>query len=67
MRAFPPPASGKGGKWQISSGGGHRQIWLRNSRELLYRSGDQIMVVNYAIKGDSFVLAKPRVWGPKLA
>jgi Tol biopolymer transport system component len=67
VRTFPASTSGDGGKWQISNGGGHQQIWLRNSSELLYRSGDRIMVVNYRVKGDSFVPEKPRVWGPKLA
>jgi serine/threonine protein kinase/Tol biopolymer transport system component len=66
VRAFPPPASGPGGRWQISNSGGKIPIWLRNSRELLYRAGDQIMAVSYVVKGDSFVVDKPRVRVAKL-
>jgi Tol biopolymer transport system component len=61
VRAFPPPASGQDGKWQISNGGGQLPVWSRNDLELLYLSDDQIMAVNYTVKGDSFVPGKPRV------
>ncbi len=66
VRPFPPKAPGLGVKWQVSNGGGKSAVWSRNGRELLYRSGDQIMVVKYAVRGDSFVPEKPRVWLPKL-
>src|SRR5208283_5497016 len=66
VRPFPRPASGEGGKWQISTGGGRIPAWSRKSSELLYQSGDQIMAVSYTVKGDSFVLEKPRVWLSKL-
>jgi eukaryotic-like serine/threonine-protein kinase len=69
VRAFPPPASGQGGKWQISNSGGVEPFWSRNGRDLLYRSGqsgDQLMAVNYSVNGDSFVADKPRVWIDKL-
>jgi Tol biopolymer transport system component len=66
VRAFPPPPSGQGGKWQISNGGGTDSRWPRNGHELLYRSGDQIMAVSYTVKGDMFVAEKPRVWIGKL-
>jgi Tol biopolymer transport system component/tRNA A-37 threonylcarbamoyl transferase component Bud32 len=66
VRAFPPPASGQGGKWQISNSGGENPMWSRKGRELLYRSGDQMMAVKYAVKGDSFVPERPRVWVSKL-
>jgi serine/threonine-protein kinase len=62
VRAFPAPVSGQGSKWQISNSGGTRPIWSRNGRELLYRAGDQIMAVNYTVKGDAFVADKPRLW-----
>ncbi len=66
VRAFPAPAAGQGGKWQISNSGGTAPVWSRNGRELLYRSGDQIMTVSYAVSGDLFVAEKPRVWTDKL-
>ena len=40
--------------------------WSRNGHELVYRAGDQVMAVNYSVKGDSFVAEKPRVWIEKL-
>jgi serine/threonine protein kinase len=62
VRAFPDIGS----RWQISNNGGTQPAWSRNGHELLYQSGDQIMAVNYAVKGDSFVAEKPRVWLSKL-
>ena len=43
-----------GGKWQISNNGGTWPIWSPNGREILYRSGDQLMSVAYTSTGDSF-------------
>lgn len=51
VRAFPPPSSGQGGKWQVSNSGGTFPRWSRNGHELLYQSGDQIMAINYTVKG----------------
>jgi len=62
VRAFPD----KGGKWQISNSGGVYPVWSRNGRELFFRTEDnQIMGTGYAVKGDSFVADKPRVWSEK--
>ena len=66
VRAFPPPASGQGGQWQISNSGGTGPRWSRNGRELIYQAGDQLMKVSYSVKGDSFLAEKPRVWIQKL-
>ena len=56
----------KGGKWQISNGGGVYPVWSRNGRELFFRTDDnRIMVAAYTVKGDSFVADKPRVWSEK--
>jgi Tol biopolymer transport system component len=66
VRAFPVPASGLGGKWQISNSGGTAPVWSRNGRELLYRAGDQVMSVSYIVNAGSFVAEKPRVWAEKL-
>jgi serine/threonine-protein kinase len=66
VRPFPPPASGQGGLWPISNGGGTLPVWSPNGRDLLYQSGDQIMAVSYTVKGDAFVPERPRVWIAKL-
>jgi hypothetical protein len=66
VRAFPPPTSGQGGRWMISNRGGTGPRWSRSGHELMYRSGDQIMAASYAVKGDTFVPDKPRVWIAKL-
>ena len=62
VRAFPPPISGQGGKWQVSNNGAGGPQWSRSGHELVYRSGNQVMAVSYSVKGDTFVAEKPRVW-----
>ncbi|HLN01698.1 MAG TPA: protein kinase, partial [Bryobacteraceae bacterium] len=63
VRPFPAV---RGGKWQISTGGGLYGIWSNNGRELFYETADsRIMVVEYTVDGDSFVPGKPRVWSEK--
>ena len=63
VRAFPD----KGGKWQISNGGGVWPMWSRNGRELFFETLDNyIMVAAYTGKGDSFEADKPRMWSEKL-
>jgi hypothetical protein len=66
VRAFPPPSSGQGGKWQVSNNGGGEPRWSRNGHELLYRSGNQIMAVSYTVKGDTLVAESPHLWIAKL-
>ena len=58
------PFSGtRGGKWQISNGGGLYAIWSNNGRELFYETADnRIMVLDYSVNGDSFVPGKSRLW-----
>lgn len=59
VRAFPD----KGGKWQVSRGGGVYPTWSRNGRQLFFESRDsRIMVADYTVDGDSFIPDKPRVW-----
>jgi len=65
VRAFPPPASGQGGKWLISNSGGQFPLWSPNSHDLFYLAGNDIMAVSYSVKGDSFIADKPRVWAAK--
>jgi serine/threonine protein kinase/Tol biopolymer transport system component len=62
VRAFPD----KGGKWQISNSGGGYPMWSRTGHDLFFETLDNhIMVAAYAVKGDSFVVEKPRVWSEK--
>ena len=62
VRTFPPPASGQGGKWQVSNNGGERPRWSRTGDELVYQSGDQLMTVRYSVNDTTFVADRPRVW-----
>jgi serine/threonine protein kinase/Tol biopolymer transport system component len=59
VRPFPVPASGAGGKRQVSNNGGTWPIW--KGREILYRSGDRVMAVTSSVTGDSFSYENPRV------
>ena len=62
VRAFPD----RGGKWQISSGGGAYPMWSHTGRELFFETVDNlIMVAEYTVKGDSFIPDKPRLWSTK--
>lgn len=57
VRPFPGP----GGTWQISTRGGMNPTWSRTKHELFYAADGQIMVVDYAVDGDSFRAGKPRL------
>jgi serine/threonine-protein kinase len=62
VRAFPD----RGVWWQISDSGGAYPEWSRNGRELFFRTADNHLgVATYALKGDSFVADKPRLWSEK--
>jgi eukaryotic-like serine/threonine-protein kinase len=39
------PVPGPGGRWQISTDGGEQPRWVRNGREIVYRSGTKMMSV----------------------
>jgi Tol biopolymer transport system component len=54
------PYPGPGGKWQVSTEGGTEPVWNPNGRELFYRSGDKMMVVDIATQ-PSFAAGKPRM------
>lgn len=60
VRAFP----GQGGHWQVSGNGGTSPIFSRNGKELFFFDilDDRIMVASYSVKGDTFVVEKPREW-----
>jgi Tol biopolymer transport system component len=40
VQPFPPPASGAGGKWQISQNGGQEVRWRGDGRELFWNTSD---------------------------
>jgi serine/threonine-protein kinase len=67
VRAFPSPASGQGGKWQVSYSGGAFPRWSRTGHELVYQSGDRLMTVSYMVNGTTFEVDKPRVWMASLS
>jgi eukaryotic-like serine/threonine-protein kinase len=54
------PYPGPGGKWQISTEGGTEPVWNHSGRELFFRSGDKMMVVDIATQ-PSFAAGKPRM------
>jgi serine/threonine-protein kinase len=54
------PYPGPGGKWQISTDGGTEPKWNPNGRELFYRNGDKMMVVDITTQ-PGFAAGKPRM------
>jgi hypothetical protein len=52
------PFPGPGPKWLVSTDGGSDPVWARNSRELFYRRGRQMMVVAVALK-EEFSSGRP--------
>jgi serine/threonine-protein kinase len=55
VRPFPA----RGGKWQVSDGGGGYPRWSRDGRQLFYRTDDGIMVAPVESSGDTFRAGKP--------
>jgi serine/threonine-protein kinase len=63
VRPFSLPGGGPGGRWQVSTGGGHTPLWSRDGRDLLFLSLEgRVMAARYTVKGDTFSAEKPRVW-----
>ena len=54
------PFLGGDGKWLISTDGGAESVWSRNGRELFYRSGRKLMVVDVTLQ-PTFAASKPRM------
>jgi serine/threonine-protein kinase len=48
------------GRWQVSTGGGTEPVWAKNGRELFYRNGDQLFVVDVTLR-PTFSAGKPRL------
>ena len=55
------PFPGPGGKWQVSTEGGSEARWAANGRELFYRNGDRMMVVEVSATPSGFSAGKPRL------
>ncbi|MFI5182160.1 MAG: protein kinase [Thermoanaerobaculia bacterium] len=56
---FVRPFPGPGPKWQISTEGGLFPLWSRSGRELFYRNGEKMMVVDVETKL-TFRAGRPR-------
>ncbi len=54
------PYPGPGRKWAISTAGGREPVWSRDGRELFFRNGEQMLVVDVEF-GESFAPGQPRV------
>jgi serine/threonine-protein kinase len=55
VQSYPPP----GPRWQISTDGGKEPCWSRSERELFFRSGDRMMLVDVETK-PTFRAGRPR-------
>jgi Tol biopolymer transport system component len=53
------PASGSGGKWQVSVDGGAFPQWSRGGRELFFVAADQTLMAAPVAPGDAFVSGTP--------
>ncbi|MCZ6753222.1 MAG: protein kinase, partial [Acidobacteria bacterium] len=60
LEVYVQPFPGPGGKWQISTDGGEEPVWARNGRELFYRNGDRMMVVEVTTQ-PTFSAGSPEV------
>jgi hypothetical protein len=60
QEVYVQPFPGPGGKLQISNEGGREPLWSRNGKQLFYRWGDQVWVVDVQI-GSGFSASKPRL------
>ena len=56
VRLFPA----RGGKWQVSNGGGHYPRWSADGRRLFYRNDTGIMVANVVLESESFRSDRPQ-------
>lgn len=56
VQSFPGP----GGKWEISNEGGREVVWSPTGKQLFYRNGDKMMVVDVDT-ATSFTAGTPRV------
>jgi serine/threonine-protein kinase len=60
MQIYLRPVAGSDRRWQVSTDGGTSPRWSRSGRELFYRSGDRMMVVD-VVQGAEPELSRPRM------
>ena len=60
MEVYVQPFPGRGGTFQVSSGGGRNPRWSPAGGELFYRSGNRMFAVSYSATGDAFQVEAPR-------
>ena len=53
FEVYVQPFPSSGARWQVSSDGGTRPVWARDSRDLFFRSGSRVMAVSVTA-GDAF-------------
>jgi Tol biopolymer transport system component len=58
LESYVRPYPGPGRKWQISTDGATEPVWNPNGRELFYRNGNKVMVVDIATD-PVFAVGKP--------
>jgi serine/threonine-protein kinase len=58
LESYVRPYPGPGRKWQISTDGATEPLWNPNGRELFYRNGNKVMVVDIATD-PVFTVGKP--------
>jgi eukaryotic-like serine/threonine-protein kinase len=50
----------RGGKWQVSTGGGRSPEWRRDGKELYFLSGTKLMAVDVNTAGPQFEMGTPK-------
>jgi eukaryotic-like serine/threonine-protein kinase len=59
MQVYVRPFPGPDRRWQVSTQGGTQPLWSRNGKEIFYRVGNAMMVVNVSADGN-LTLSQPR-------
>jgi hypothetical protein len=59
MQVYVRPFPGPDRRWQVSTQGGTRPLWSRNGKEIFYRVGNKMMVVEVSA-GVDLTLSQPR-------
>jgi eukaryotic-like serine/threonine-protein kinase len=60
VEVYVRPVPGPGEKYLISTAGGSQPVWARSGRELFFRNGEQMMVVDIGTK-PAFSASRPRL------